>query len=61
VIEQHEFEPHCVGVEVAEREVLKAAVFGGADAIFDAGALRWRRSRTPTSPSGWSVRMGCKR
>jgi len=37
--EQDEFQPHRVGLEVAEREVLEAAVFGGADAVFDSGAV----------------------
>jgi len=39
LIDQHEFEPYGVGVEVAEGEVVQAAVLGGADAVFDAGAL----------------------
>lgn len=33
--DEDEFEPDGVGVEVAEREVGQAAVFGGADAVLD--------------------------
>src|SRR3954465_3970282 len=38
---EREFEPDRVGVEVAERELVQAAVLGGADAVLDpcAGAV----------------------
>jgi hypothetical protein len=38
LVEQHELEPDGVGLKVAEREVLQAAVLA-ADAVVDAGAL----------------------
>jgi len=36
--DEDELEPHGVGDKVAEGQVLKAAVLGGADAVLDAGA-----------------------
>jgi hypothetical protein len=38
-VEQHKLQPDGVGREVAEREVLQAAVLGGANAVLDPGAL----------------------
>src|SRR3954453_4432046 len=49
--DQRQLEPDGVVIEVAEGEVLKPGLLGGADAVLGAGAGACRRSSSTGSPS----------